>query len=654
MPWASTIRPSLAVGILRQLGRDAEVPAQVLYPNLDFAAKIGPEVAGGFAQERWVAGLSEHLFACDLFDPDLLRSEELLKDFDREDLPPPLNDLGYLRALRDEVIPAFLTEVTQRVTDSGAGVLGVSATFNQVMASLALCARVKAADPTMTTIAGGACFAGEMGLEYHRVLPEVLDHVFLGEAEESFPEFLHRRRDGRDTTGIPGVSWHDGVQVRHLPGRGVNMNAVPTPDFDDFFAEADRVHRATGYVFNIEYLPFESSRGCWWGARSHCVFCGLDDDLLSYREKDPDRVVAEIVALTSRYRALRLNASDPIISRKNRRRIWTGLKDLDLDVECFYETRADLSKDEFALMREAGIGAVQPGIESFSSELLQLMGKGTTRIRQVRYLRWAQEYGIRSLYNLLAGFPGEQASWYREMAQFLPRISHLRPPNTNITFVELHRYSPLFTRPDSFGVEGIRLRHDFAFNFPEGLADPLQIGYFYEYSSSRLADRADYEPQLHSVVQSWLDAHALNALTQKARAGLTASIAAQGNDAACDVSGLPPPPPMFEYRVGPGFTLIDDTRPHRDSRRLTLSGLHEDVLLLCDTIQTRTSLLRLLEPVRGGQAVHRPLAAAVEDLLAADLLMAERDQLLTLPIARRPRATSALQEYVIGRRREEA
>ena len=57
------------------------------------------------------------------------------------------------------------------------------------MSSLALAARIKKANPDIMTIFGGACFDGEMGKEYHRSLPHVVDHVFLGEADESFQLF---------------------------------------------------------------------------------------------------------------------------------------------------------------------------------------------------------------------------------------------------------------------------------------------------------------------------------------------------------------------------------------------------------------------------------------------------------------------------------
>jgi hypothetical protein len=122
------------------------------------------------------------------------------------------------------------------------------------------------------------------------------------------------------------------------------------------------------------------------------MFCGLNTEAIPFREKDVERVITEMVTLCARYRVANLTASDWIISRKSRAEIFRRLAKLDLDIECFYETRADLSKEEIASMCRAGIRRVQPGIESLSTQLLQLMRKGTTRIRHIQFLRWCREY----------------------------------------------------------------------------------------------------------------------------------------------------------------------------------------------------------------------------------------------------------------------
>jgi hypothetical protein len=76
------------------------------------------------------------------------------------------------------------------------------------------------------------------------------------------------------------------------------------------------------------------------------VFCGLNDELMQFREKDVDRIVSEVISLSSKYHVLNFRASDWIISRKSRETIFRKLKDLDVGIELFYETRSDMSKEE--------------------------------------------------------------------------------------------------------------------------------------------------------------------------------------------------------------------------------------------------------------------------------------------------------------------
>jgi ribosomal peptide maturation radical SAM protein 1 len=626
MPWATTHRPSIALAILTQLTKETDVRSRTFYPNLDMAALVGFETAGRFADERSLYGLSEHLFAVDLFGSEALESDKYLKalsDMMATDeiigkWTAPFADLAYLKYLRDEVVPQFLTTQQQRVIAESPTAVGFTSTFNQVMSSLALGRRIKRAMPHVQILAGGACFDGEMGQEYHRALPEVLDHVFIGEAEESFREYLCRLKAGKSTHGIPGVTSYMAGKLQLLPGRPLaDLNTSPSPNYDDFFFEADRLKQQTAKVFNIEYLPFESSRGCWWGQKSHCVFCGINEELMSFRAKDVDRVIEDIVMLSARYKVIKLTATDWIISKWHCNELFQRLKELNLDIEIFYEVRPVLKKWQIKAMKEAGIVRIQPGIESFSTPLLNLMKKHTSGIRQTQFLRWCKEIGIHLSYNILAGFPEEKTSWYLEMAEFIPHLRHLQPPLHNVHFIEMHRFAPLFEQRERFGVDMQTLRLDYLFNFPDGMVDPLKVGYFFHFRSTLTVPEGEYIDAVRSAITPWIAAH-----DQKI-------------------------PPIYEYAIGASFLRITDTR-FGEGRYLRLSGMHHDIVLLCDEIQTRKSLARDLVTRYPQEVADGTFDSVVDELIKADVLLAEGDQLLTLPIGHRVRTTEELRAYVLG------
>ena len=114
----------------------------------------------------------------------------------------------------------------------------------------------------------------------------------------------------------------------------------------------------------------------------------------------------------ARYGVRHFQAVDNIISHDYFRSLLPILKERALGVTFFYEIKSNLRRDQVQLLREAGVLAVQPGIESLSTHVLALMKKGVTGIQNMALLKWCREYGIEAAWNLLYGFPGETGEDY--------------------------------------------------------------------------------------------------------------------------------------------------------------------------------------------------------------------------------------------------
>jgi magnesium-protoporphyrin IX monomethyl ester (oxidative) cyclase len=63
-----------------------------------------------------------------------------------------------------------------------------------------------------------------------------------------------------------------------------DMDRMPGPDYDDYFDALGA--SSLGPRFRPAWL-IESARGCWWGARSHCTFCGLNGATVAFRARAP-------------------------------------------------------------------------------------------------------------------------------------------------------------------------------------------------------------------------------------------------------------------------------------------------------------------------------------------------------------------------------
>ena len=594
------------------------------YFNFALNKAVGSDVYDAFSSRRELYGLSEHLFAASLFGAEALSSDDFLERLvgGLRDVCPAdgwgskLGNIAFLRRLRDEILPSFLEMALDEVLREEASVVGFTTTFNQVMSSLALAARIKQADPRVQVVLGGASVDGQMGLEYHRALGDVIDHVFLGEAEESFTQYLRSLSAGTPCESIEGVTCLVDGDVR--PARSVtlpDLNASPRPDYDDYFDDLGQANSDGSDVIKVESLPFESSRGCWWGERNHCVFCGINDDLMNFRAKDVDRVIDDLLTMSERHQITSFAATDWIISKRHCDAFFEKLRETDLDLSVFYEVRPMMTKAQVGAMRDAGVVQVQPGVESFSTPLLKLMRKYTTGIRQVQFIRWCAEAGIQPSYNILAGLPGDQAQWYLDMAALLPSLYHLPPPGQDVCFVELHRFAPLYEDRSALNIEDYTARPDYLANFPPGLLDPLKVAYFFDHSSSHITDPADYVAPLSAALKDWL--------------------ACYGH----------PGGPVYTYSLGPGFLEVTDTRG-KSRRTLKLTDIHHDIVLICDEATPRSRLRKMLEEQHGQKVPQDRIDVVVAELLEADVLMAGDGHLLTLPIGTTFRSTERLRSHL--------
>jgi ribosomal peptide maturation radical SAM protein 1 len=282
MPWARTDTPSIQCGLLKaeavQYGHDVDVH----HLNLELAAVLGPELYGLVSD---VSGGRQYFLGEWLFSGSAYANPPDAKAY-LDSFPDLLETLSLrdvtvteLTHLRDEVLPGWIADRARRIADSDYAVIGFTSTFEQNVASFALARKIKLITPGAVTVFGGANFDGEMGQEFLRVLP-FIDYAVIGEADLVFPAFLACLADGSSPVGLPGVWGRLGGAIAG-DGAGptvLDMNTLPVPDFDDYFATLNRLGRRK-VLGHPERLVFETSRGCWWGQKHHCTFCGLNLNL---------------------------------------------------------------------------------------------------------------------------------------------------------------------------------------------------------------------------------------------------------------------------------------------------------------------------------------------------------------------------------------
>jgi ribosomal peptide maturation radical SAM protein 1 len=505
MPFMSMYRPSLQLGLLNAIASGRGHTVTNFHLNLDFACLVGVELYEDLSEHRGLQ-MGDWLFSLAAFGssaPD--PNARLLSDFDqphgreKTGSADEVNDV--LLRIRDVIVPEYLDALMKQVSWGSFDVVGFTSTFQQNGASFALAKRIKQAYPHVITLFGGANFDGDMGREWVRSV-DFIDYAISGEADTAFPAFLDAIGATRDPLEIPGVVGrrHDMVCANPPSPPNMQLDALPVPNYDDYFERAEALELLPKAAARAVTIPFEGSRGCWWGAKHHCTFCGLNGATMSYRSKSPDRLLTELTVLARRYHSLQFEAVDNILDPSYLKTLLPGLAQLSCDFDIFYEVKANLTRDQVRLLRQAGVNRIQPGIESLNSHVLALMRKGIKAIQNVNLLKWCRYYGISVGWNLLWGFPGETAQDYADQARLIVSLTHLPPPN-GCGPIRLERFSPNFIDQELFPTRYVRPERSYSYVYPESV-NLGEAAYFFEYGLQDPLEAKEYE-QTAGLVSAW-------------------------------------------------------------------------------------------------------------------------------------------------------
>ncbi|WP_406205179.1 RiPP maturation radical SAM C-methyltransferase [Streptomyces decoyicus] len=503
MPWARIHAPSIQCGLLQSLARRAGHECESHYLNLEFAAFFGSkayDAIANMASERMHL-MGEWLFSYAAFgevttDDQYFGEYPEVKSIWDELTGKGLDDLSEMRR---RTLPDWIAACAAKPVWGEYDVIGFTSTFMQNTASLALGKMIKKFHPGVTLVYGGANFDGDMGAEYAKKLPW-LDYVVAGEGDIVFPALLNNIADGTDTP-LPGVLRHAATNLPPATDaeRPQALDQLPTPDYRDYFTWLERFDRKRLLGRAPVQLPVEFSRGCWWGQKHHCTFCGLNALGMAYRSKSGSRAFTELTALLRDYPVVHVDTVDNILDMGYFSTLCAQLAEAHWDVNLFFESKANLTREQLATLSRAGILRIQPGIESLSTHVLKLMRKGASKLINIRFLKWAAYYKIDVSWNILAGFPGETEEDYAEQLRLLPLLHHLQPPG-GCGRIWLERFSPYFTDP-AFPISDVRPRASYSHVYPASL-DHEKIAYFFDYEASGTCSH-ETVATLNAAVSQW-------------------------------------------------------------------------------------------------------------------------------------------------------
>jgi ribosomal peptide maturation radical SAM protein 1 len=321
---------------------------------------------------------------------------------------------------------------------------------------------------------------------------------------------------------------------------------------------------------------------------------------MAHRSKSAARALTELRGLTRRYPGLQVMMADNILDMRYFKDFIPALAAEPLGVTVFYEVKSNLKKRQVRLLRDAGVRTVQPGIESLSDDVLRRMRKGVTGLQNLQFLKWCKEFGIHTGWNILWGFPGEPPAEYQRMAQLVPFLIHLCPPQS-CAQIRLDRFSPNFTQADALGFTHVEPYPSYQYVYPLPAEVRRNLAYFftYDYQQPLAEGHAAAIEALEREVAVWNQYHAESDLF---------------------------------FLEQDEQLQVWDFRPLAPTPLTVLTGLDRLLYLACDAQQSVRGLAEQLTATLGRMVERAQVAEHLEGLVRQGLMVSVGEMSLSLAV----------------------
>jgi ribosomal peptide maturation radical SAM protein 1 len=446
-PFSAINRPSLGLHLLDKIAAAEQVVGEIYYANLHLARFFGEAAYIAVAESATFVG--ERLFSPFAF-PDAMFPDEIYaacavsSTFQPRRDAADMTDVAGRFADLEAAVGAWLLEFRKVIAQCEFRIFGLSTMFAQNLACVCLAKIIKEEKPDSLVLIGGANCDDKLAKGIAALTP-AFDYIFVGEAEATFQTFCRNLREEK----FPEDRCIIGTPTRDL-------DQSPFPDYQIFFDQLSFFLPESEMLAKSKIsLPYETSRGCWWGQKHHCTFCGLNGSGMAFRMKSATKVIDELRSLRNRFGKQLITMTDNIMPLPYFHDLLPRVIDESLDLEIFYEIKANLNSHQVSLLKRSGVNLIQPGIEALSTTVLQRLRKGVTAAQNIRLLRDCRSHEIFVIWNILYNVPGDEDPEYEETLAVIPKLRHLEPPN-RLTPVNLDRFSPYFNEPERFGISNLR------------------------------------------------------------------------------------------------------------------------------------------------------------------------------------------------------
>jgi len=331
-----------------------------------------------------------------------------------------VRESGYQVSFLDAILEELSIEkFAERVKEIGPDIVVLECSTPSINFDLQSAAAIKKAFPSTRTV-----LIGSHPTVYHReIMAEnpLVDAICRGEFDYTVRDLVRAQAEGKDWSGISGLTWRRDGEVQVNPDRPVieNLDEIPFPARD----LVDSPNYRQGTFRGKHPTTVITSRGCPF----HCIYCLWPSTLYghNFRARSAENVVDELEECVNKYGVDEVYFDDDsmALDRERMLKICRLIVERGVKFEWISQCRVD-SMDEEVLraMKKAGCRYIRFGVESGSPRMLKLMKKGITTEKAMEAFRLARKVGIRTRAFFLFGLPGETEETVRETIEFAKKI----------------------------------------------------------------------------------------------------------------------------------------------------------------------------------------------------------------------------------------
>jgi hypothetical protein len=263
-----------------------------------------------------------------------------------------------------------------RLRAAAPDVIGLSVCFpGQLQPAYAFAWKIKAALPGVHLTVGGPGVTQMLIRLEGTALAQALgpfDSAVVYEGERPLLALAERVAAKASLRELTNVVLRDPLRgARFLAGHGMeDLKGLPAPDFDGLPLERYFAPRLT--------LPYDPTRGCYWGKCTFCHYGLAEVGTASYRERNVADAVAHLRALSQKHGTKHFYLSQDSVAPKTIVKLAQAIADAGLDVRWGTDLKAEkyLTPERAEILRRGGAVACAIGVETANDRVLELIDKG--------------------------------------------------------------------------------------------------------------------------------------------------------------------------------------------------------------------------------------------------------------------------------------